>query len=231
MKTATVGVTRIAAPRKIEVTRDSSPGKLNLPVECPFDSADLRNPRGGKVQGMNSAYGLSCPDHRARCRSMPICPICEKNVSVFHWDIFGGSCTACTGIAPDSLAEILSQECGQCNGRNIFATTAPALTYTRTKNGVVPSKTAPGLFLIGCSDCGHAWFKFNAAGAASIATAPGWLGNAQLKKRRGETSFECPKCGQSIDLTPPSGIRISDEVPRRIYCERCNEEISHGGLQ
>ena len=159
---------------------------------------------------------------------MPICPVCEKNVSVFQWDIFCGTFTACTGIDTESLAEILSPECGKCNGRNTFATTAPALAYTRTKNGIVPSKTAPGLFLIGCSDCGHAWFRFNEAGAANIATAPGWLGNAQLKQGRGENSFECPKCGQSINLAPPSGIRISDEEPWRICCERCDEEIRHG---
>ena len=65
--------------------------------------------------------GQSCVDRPVRCRTMPICPVCEKNVSVFHWDIFAGSCTACTGIDTDSLEEILSQECGQCNGRNIFA--------------------------------------------------------------------------------------------------------------
>lgn len=161
---------------------------------------------------------------------MPVCPICEKNVSVFHWDIFRGGCTACTGIDAESLEGILAEECGQCNGRNTFATTAPALTYVRTKNGVVPSKTAPGLYLIGCSDCGHAWLKFNEAGAASIANTPGWVGSAQLKKHRGESSVKCPKCGQSIELKPPSGVRISDEEPWRIYCERCNEEICHDDL-
>ena len=156
---------------------------------------------------------------------MPTCPICDKKVSVFQWDIFGGGCTACTGIDPDAFGDILSEPCRQCNGSATFATTAPALAYVRTKHGVVPTKTAQGLFIIGCSDCGHPWFKFNSTGATALASSPGWIGIAQLNKLRGEHKFKCPTCGESIDLKTPSGIRISDDEPWRIYCDRCNQEI------
>ena len=156
---------------------------------------------------------------------MPTCPICNNSVSIFHWDIFGRGCTACTGIDPAALEDLLSEPCPQCSGHATFGTTAPALAYVKTKNGVVPAKAAPGLFIIGCSDCGHAWFRFNSTGAAALASAPGWIGKDQLSKLRGEHSFNCPACGQAIDLKTPSGVRISDTSPWRVYCEQCNEEI------
>jgi hypothetical protein len=48
----------------------------------------------------------------------------------------------------------------------------------------MPSKVASGLFIIGCSDCGCAYFKFNREGATALPKMPGWFGREQLKNER-----------------------------------------------
>jgi hypothetical protein len=156
---------------------------------------------------------------------VPTCPVCGNKVSLFQWDIFAGGCTACTGVNPDAIENLLSQPCPECGGQTTFATTAPALACVRTRHGVVPTKTGPGLYILGCADCGHAWFRFTSAGAAALADTPGWIGQRQVSKLRGQPSFNCPTCGHPIDLKTPTGIRISDDEPWRVYCERCNEEL------
>lgn len=162
---------------------------------------------------------------------MPTCPVCGKKVSLFHWDIVRGGCTACTGIDPDALENLLARGCPECGGREVFATTAPALATVQTKSGAVPTRTGPGLFVLGCADCGHAWFRFNSSGAGSLSAAPGWIGQRQLSKLRGQPTFDCPKCGQLINFRTPTGIRMSDDEPRRVYCDRCNEELSRDMLE
>ena len=156
---------------------------------------------------------------------MPTCPVCEKQVSIFQWDLFGRGCVACVKIDPQAFDGLLDDPCPQCGSWEIFATTAPALAYVQTKSGPVPSKVAPGLFIIGCSDCGCAYFKFNREGATALPKMPGWLGREQLKKRVSD-HVNCPSCGTLLNLKTPSGIRVSDDEPRRSYCEACNGEIS-----
>ncbi len=114
---------------------------------------------------------------------MPTCPVCNKQVSILHWDIFGRGCVACVKIDPLALDGFLDDPCPQCGSSALFATTAPALAYAQTKGGPVPSKIASGLFIIGCSDCGNAYFKFNREGAAALPSTPGWLGREQLEGR------------------------------------------------
>jgi predicted nucleic acid-binding Zn-ribbon protein len=156
---------------------------------------------------------------------MPKCPVCKKQVSVFQWDLFGRRCTACVRIDPHALDGLLSDPCPECGSCEIFATTAPALAFVQTKNGPVPSKVAPGLFIIGCSDCGCAYFKFNQEGAAALPDTPGWLGRDQLQKRDNH-EVHCPSCAALLNLAVPSGIRIAEDESGRIYCETCNQEIS-----
>jgi hypothetical protein len=156
---------------------------------------------------------------------MPTCPVCGNKVSLFQWDLFGGACGACAGLDPEVVAEVLTKPCPECGGQNTFATTAPALAVVRTKHGVVPSKTGPGLHILGCSDCGHAWLRFDATGAAAIATSPGWIGQRQLSQLGVQPAFECPSCGNQINLRTPSGVRVSDEEPWRVFCDSCNAEL------
>ena len=111
---------------------------------------------------------------------MPTCPVCRKQVTIFQWDLFNGVCPGCVGVDPPAFGDLLADPCPQCGSMAIYATTAPALAYVRSKNGPVPSKVAPGLFIIGCSDCGGAFFKFNRAGAAALPNTPGWLGREHL---------------------------------------------------
>jgi hypothetical protein len=156
---------------------------------------------------------------------MPTCPVCGNKVSLFQWDLFGGGCTACAGVDPDATADLLSQPCPGCGGQNTFATTAPALACVRTKEGVVPTKTGPGLYILGCADCGHAWFRFTSEGGAALATSPGWIGRRQLSQLGAQPSLECPSCGNPINLRTPSGVRVSDQEPWRVFCDRCNTEL------
>lgn len=156
---------------------------------------------------------------------MPTCPVCKKQVSIFHWDIFGRGCVACVKIDPRTFDGLLEDPCPQCGSRAVYATTAPALAYVQTKTGPVPSKVAPGLFIIGCSDCGCAYLKFNREGAAALPEAPGWLGREQISKRVND-EVSCPSCGKLLNLAAPSGICVSDDEPPRVYCEACNNEIS-----
>ena len=156
---------------------------------------------------------------------MPTCPVCEKQVSIFQWDLFGRGCYACVRIDPRAFDGVLEDPCPQCGSWAVYATTAPALAYVQTKNGPVPSKVAPGLFIIGCSDCGGAYFRFNREGAATLPETPGWLGREQLKKRE-NYQVHCPSCDALLNVATQSGIRVSDDEPRRAYCEACNREIS-----
>ena len=124
---------------------------------------------------------------------MPTCPVCKKQVSILQWDLFGRGCTACVRVDPNAFDSLLEDPCPQCGSSEIYATTAPALAYVQTKNGPVPSKIAPGLFIIGCSECGCAYFKFNREGAAALPEMPGWLGREQLEKRDSDENPESCK--------------------------------------
>ena len=156
---------------------------------------------------------------------MPTCPVCNKRVSVFEWDLFGRGCAACVKLDASSFDGVLDDPCPQCGSDATFATTAPALAYVRTKHGPVPSKVAPGLFIIGCSDCGCAYFQFNRDGAAALAQMPGWLGRNQLKTQR-NYELKCPSCAKLLNLDTPTGVRIAEDEPWRVFCEACNTEIS-----
>jgi hypothetical protein len=158
-------------------------------------------------------------------QQMPTCPVCQKTVSIFQWDLFGRGCAACVRINPVDFEGLLDDPCPECGSRELFSTTAPALAYVQTKNGPLPSKVAPGLFIIGCSDCGYAYFRFNREGAAALCNMPGWLGRQQLEKQN-KAEVHCPSCDALLNLANPSGIRISDEQPSRVFCEKCNKEIS-----
>lgn len=157
--------------------------------------------------------------------SMPTCPVCKKQVSIFQWDLFGRGCAACVRIDPHAFEGLLEEPCPQCGSGAIYATTAPALAYVQTKNGPVASKVAPGLFVVGCSDCGCAYLRFNREGAALLPEMPGWLGREQLGKRDHD-EMNCPSCGKVLNLATPSGVYVSDDEPRRVYCESCDHEIS-----
>jgi len=157
--------------------------------------------------------------------NMPTCPVCKKKVSIFQWDLFGGGCAFCVRIDPLAFDGILDDPCPKCGSFAVFATTAPALANVQTKHGPVPSEVAPGLFVIGCSECGNAYFKLNRGGAAALSDTPGWLGRDQ--QRKGDTDkVQCPSYDVLINLADRSGIRISDDEPRRVYCQSCNTEIS-----
>jgi hypothetical protein len=188
---------------------------------CVLKMDHRSSPLGDPVR----SYENSSANHATETQAVPICPTCNKAVSIFHRDIFRCACTACTGCDPNALEDLLDEPCSRCGGNATFATTAPALAYVRTKNGVAPTKAASGLFIIGCSDCGHAWFRFNRAGAGALVGAPGWIGREQLGKPQGDQTFECPTCGQLIDLNTRSGIRISDSTPWQVYCDKCNSLI------
>lgn len=163
--------------------------------------------------------------HSVENPRMPTCSVCKKQVSIFQWPLFGRRCVACVKINPHTLDGLLEDPCPQCGSCALFATTAPALEFVQTKYGPVPSKVAPGLFILGCSDCGCAYFKFNREGAAALSETPGWLGRDQLKKRD-NYEVHCPSCAALLNLAAPSGIRIADDESGRVYCETCNREIS-----
>jgi hypothetical protein len=113
---------------------------------------------------------------------MPTCRKCGKSFSVFQWDLFGNCCAACGSVDPESFEGIFDQPCPQCGKTDLHATTAPALAYVMTKHGPQASKTAPGLYLIACSDCGHAFLKFNRKGARALSESPGWYTRDQIRQ-------------------------------------------------
>lgn len=85
---------------------------------------------------------------------MPNCPKCHKEVSWMNLDLFGGGCSACLNIDPAAYEGLLDAPCNHCGSRDVYATAAPALAYIRTQDGNVPTKVAPGLFVLGCASCG-----------------------------------------------------------------------------
>ena len=115
---------------------------------------------------------------------MPTCPKCHKLVSWMDIDLFGGGCSACLYVDPGVYEEMLDVPCGSCGSQKVYATAAPALAYVRTKGGDVPTKVAPGLFILGCADCGAAWWRFNEQGRKALPTAAGWVGRDELARRR-----------------------------------------------
>jgi hypothetical protein len=115
---------------------------------------------------------------------MPKCPKCHKPVSWLDIDLFGGGCRACVHVDPGVYEEMLAVPCGSCGSQKVYATAAPALGYICTPNGNLPLKVSPGLFILGCADCGAAWWRFNEEGRMSLPTAAGWVGRDQLARRR-----------------------------------------------
>ena len=155
---------------------------------------------------------------------MPKCPVCEKDVSILQWDIFGRGCAACVNIDPREFDGLLEDPCPECDSVDLFATSSPGLAYKQTRQGIVATKVANGLFIIGCADCGHAFFKFNREGAAALRKAPGWM-SANLMRKIDNQKMNCPSCDELLYLKPPSGVRISDADPSRIFCEACDAQI------
>lgn len=113
---------------------------------------------------------------------MPTCRKCGKSVSVFYWKVFGNCCFHRGSVDPESFEGLFDHPYPDCGKTDLHATTAPALAYVMTKNGPKASKTAPGLFLMGCSDCGHAFLKFNRKDAKALADSPGWYTRAQIRQ-------------------------------------------------
>ena len=112
---------------------------------------------------------------------MPKCPKCHKNVSVMNLDLFGGGCSACLGVDASSYTGILDKPCDRCGGNALWATAAPALAFVRTQVGNVPTKTATGLFIVGCATCGAAVWRFSDEGRKALPEAAGWIGRDQLE--------------------------------------------------
>jgi len=113
---------------------------------------------------------------------MPTCRKCGKSFSVFQWDILGNCCSACGSVNPESFEGHFDEPSPRCGKTDLHATTAPALAFVMTKNRPRASKTAPGLFLIACSVCGHAFLKFNRQGARDLNDAAGWFTREQIRQ-------------------------------------------------
>ncbi len=115
---------------------------------------------------------------------MPNCPKCHKEVSWMNLDLFGGGCSACLNIDPAAYEGLLDAPCNHCGSRDVYATAAPALAYIRTQDGNVPTKVAPGLFVLGCASCGAAWWRFNDLGRKALPASAGWVGHADVARQR-----------------------------------------------
>ena len=115
---------------------------------------------------------------------MVVCPKCKKNVSVMMLDLFGNGCAMCHAIDPKSMPlHLLDDPCPSCGSRDLRLTDAPALATVQTKYGPLPSKVAPGLFVLGCVDCGAAWWRFTEEGRESIRDTFGWVGRGESEPR------------------------------------------------
>lgn len=215
IRMATFGLSRANSG---DPTDEVTSGRIDRLLWLRFESQIGRSNRPDKATKLELHRSLENP-------RMPTCPVCKKQVSIFQWDLFGRRCTACVRIDPHALDGLLEDPCPQCGSRAVFATTAPALAFVQTKNGPVPSKIAPGLFILGCSECGAAYFKFNREGAAALSETPGWLGRKPLQKRHND-EVPCPSCAAVLNLAVPSGIRIADDESGRVYCEACDTDIS-----
>ena len=115
---------------------------------------------------------------------MPICPICNKNVSVFQWDLPGRGCGSCVKIDHAAMDGVLDTPCPACNSDSVYATEASSVilshysTYHVSAKNVAPS----GMFLVGCSDCGTAFFRFNRKTAKRLPEI--WIGKDTLDAKR-----------------------------------------------
>jgi len=120
---------------------------------------------------------------------MRTCRVCVNHSRILRWDLISGRFAGCGSFERQSQSfsvSLFDEPCPKCDKYDLYATTAPALATVRTRYGPVPSRTAPGLFLRGCPDRGHAFLMFNHEGARAIKEPSGWFNPERIRKLAGE---------------------------------------------